>query len=197
MELFVYAIAFTWTWPGFSPGEGLCNQMPSIVPFRLLYPDSKPPHAELLGSPDPPPPVPPPLPDPPPEPGLLVIKGEPPHPAMTKTWSANANEQRKERKNRNMWRPGKMPIVMRPVLSIDPQKIEMRPAQLVLSQIAGNIRLARGFFMACADSSSILDSVDTADDHTETVLAKADSRGRLLACMVETIGLMHLAPARS
>jgi hypothetical protein len=72
-----------------------------IEPFWLLYPDSTPPHAELLALPVPPLPDPP-LPEPPLEPELLVIEGEPPHPAITKTWSANAKEQRRERKSRDM-----------------------------------------------------------------------------------------------
>jgi hypothetical protein len=102
MGLELYAIAFTWTWLGFPPGGGLCNHTPVIVPFWLSYPYPVPLHPELLSLPDPPPlPDPPLLPDPPPEPALLVVESEPPHPAMTRTWSANANEQRKERKSRN------------------------------------------------------------------------------------------------
>jgi len=50
----------------------------------------------LLPEPDPPP-----LPDPPPE-LVVVFEGEPPHPTMTRTWSANAIEQRRERSSRNM-----------------------------------------------------------------------------------------------
>jgi hypothetical protein len=61
-----------------------------VVPFWLLYALPGLLHPELLS-----------LPDPPPEPGLLVIAAEPPHPAMTTTWSANANEQRRIRKSRN------------------------------------------------------------------------------------------------
>ena len=103
-----YAVAFTSTWLAFSPGAGLCNQMPVTEPFWLLYPDSDPPQPGLLllGDPpitgDPPPP-----PDPPPEPGLLLlplpmVEVEAPHPTMTTAWNANANEQRKERRSRNI-----------------------------------------------------------------------------------------------
>ena len=114
MAAVAYAIAFTVTLLKFSPGAGLCNQMPVTEPFWLLYPDSAPPQPGLLlfGDPpitgDPPPEPDPPLPEPPPEPGLLppplpvlVFEVEPPHPTMTRTWSATANEQRKERKSRN------------------------------------------------------------------------------------------------
>src|SRR5580698_3596371 len=94
MAALAYPVALTWTWLGFSPGEGLCNQMPFTEPFWLLYPDPEPPHTEAL-----------PLGDPPPETGPVppvVVEVEPPHPAMTNTWSANANEQRKKRKRLDM-----------------------------------------------------------------------------------------------
>ena len=84
--------------------------MPVTEPFWLLYPDPDPPQAVVLAAPDPlpepdPPPDPEPLPEPEPlPPPLLVVvfEGEPPHPMMTKTWSANANTQSRERKERNM-----------------------------------------------------------------------------------------------
>jgi len=107
--------------PEFSPGEGLCNQTPVICPFPLLYPYPRPPHAEEVSLDDPLPlpelpplPEPLPLPDPVPllEPELfpapltVVIEFElPPHPARSKAWRANANEQRKERKSRTMHAP--------------------------------------------------------------------------------------------
>lgn len=119
MALELDAVAFTWTWLGFSPGAGLCSQTPVIDPFWLLYPYPGPLHSEPLA-----------LADPPPEPGLLppplTVVGfevEPPHPMMTRTWSANANEQRKERKSRNIRYP----------------RCEMRPVQLLLSQMDGNV----------------------------------------------------------
>jgi hypothetical protein len=97
MALELYAVAFTWTVPGFGPGDGLCNQTPVIVPFWLLYPNPEPLHTEALLLPEPLP-----LPDP----LLLLPLPEtvplPPHPVKSKTWSANANEQRKQRKSRNM-----------------------------------------------------------------------------------------------
>jgi hypothetical protein len=108
MVAVAYAVAFTVTLLGFSPGAGVCNQMPFTEPFWLLYPDSAPPHPGLLLLGDPPMTEPPPLPDPPPEPGLLppplpvvVIEVEPLHPTIIRTWNANANPQEKERKNRN------------------------------------------------------------------------------------------------
>ncbi len=113
MASLAYAVAFTVTLAGFTPGAGVCNQMPLIEPFWLLYPDSNPPHPGLLLVGSPPKtvvlPVPdPPLPDPPlppPEPGLLMVEGEAPHPAITRTWSANTKEQRRERRIRNMGYP--------------------------------------------------------------------------------------------
>ena len=110
MASLAYAVAFTVTLLGLTPGAGLCNQMPLIEPFWLLYPDSDPPHPGLLllGSPPntellPLPGIPP-DPDPPPDP-VLVVEAEPPHPAMTKTCSANAKKQTTERNGRNIRTP--------------------------------------------------------------------------------------------
>jgi hypothetical protein len=70
--------------------------MPVIAPFWLLYPDPAPVHPELsLGAGL----LPPPGPVPPPDPLLLP---DPPQPTMTRTWSAKADEQRKEGKSRTM-----------------------------------------------------------------------------------------------
>jgi hypothetical protein len=91
--------------------------MPVIAPFWLSYPDPAPVHPEPLlgvgvGA------------------GVLpAVEVEPPHPARTKIWSANANEQRKERKSRNM--------------RYTRYACEMRPARLILSQIDNNVRLAQ------------------------------------------------------
>jgi hypothetical protein len=124
MAAVAYAVAVTVTLLSFSPGAGLCIQMPDIEPFWLLYPDSLPPHPGLLSAgfppktpdplpeplPDPlPDPLPEPLPEPVPEPGLVVLtellfEAEP-QPAMIRTWSAIATEQTTERQSFNMWHP--------------------------------------------------------------------------------------------
>jgi len=107
-----YAVAFTVTLAGFTPGAGVCNQMPLIEPFWLLYPDSDPPHPGLLLLGSPPNTVLLPVPDPPLEPGLLplplalvFLEIEPPHPITTKTWNANVNKERKNRNRRNTKTP--------------------------------------------------------------------------------------------
>jgi hypothetical protein len=65
----LYAAAFTWTWLGFSPGEGLNNQTPVIVPFWLLYPLPAPVHPKLPLSPL----------------AVVAFEGEPPHPITSET----------------------------------------------------------------------------------------------------------------
>ena len=106
MASFAYAVAATVTLAGFWPGAGLCSQTPLTEPFRLLYPYPSfgPPGAQAAAAVVPGAP-PDPEPDPPPDPVLLVFEGEPPHPTMTKTWIANANEQKIERKDRNIRGP--------------------------------------------------------------------------------------------
>ena len=99
-----YAVAVTVTLLGFWPGAGLCTQTPLTDPFRLLYPypSFAPPGAQAAAAVVP---GAPPDPDPPPDPVLLFFEGEPPHPTITKTWIANANEQKIERKDRNIPSP--------------------------------------------------------------------------------------------
>jgi hypothetical protein len=96
-----YAVAVTVTLPGFWPGAGLCNQTPDTEPFRLLYPYPSfgPPGAQAADAVVP---GAPPDPDPPPDPVLLDFEDEPPHPAMTRTWIANANKHKMDRKERNI-----------------------------------------------------------------------------------------------
>jgi len=153
MAAVAYAVAFTVTLPGFSPGAGFCNQMPVTEPFWLLYPDSAPPQPGLLllGDPpitgEPPPePDPPPLPDPPPEPGLLplplpvlVFEGEPPHPTITRTWSANAKEEKKERKSRNI-RKYRYTDVRCGVPSLFCPKIDRIPRKIQFAQSLCDVR---------------------------------------------------------
>ena len=108
MAAVAYAVAVTVTLLSFSPGAGLCIQMPDIEPFWLLYPDSFPPHPGLLSAGFPPK-TPDPLPEPVPEPGLVVLTellfAAEPQPAMIRTWSAIATEQTTERQSFNMWHP--------------------------------------------------------------------------------------------
>jgi hypothetical protein len=68
--------------------------MPFIVPFWLLYPKAGPPQAESADAP----PLPP-LPDP-----LLLPETVPllPHPVTSKIKNAKDNEQRKQKKGRNI-----------------------------------------------------------------------------------------------
>jgi hypothetical protein len=97
--------------------RGFCNQTPDIAPsVPVSTPAPVPDPAPLpdpLADPDPAPlpdpapdpdpePVPDPVPVPAPGPELLVFKVEAPHPARTRTWSASPNEQKNERKGRNM-----------------------------------------------------------------------------------------------
>ena len=136
MAAVAYAVAVTVTLLSFSPGAGLCIQMPDIEPFWLLYPDSLPPHPGLLSAgfppktpdplPDPlPEPVPEPLPEPVPEPGLVVLtellfEAEP-QPAMIRTWSAIATEQTTERQSFTCGIPNRMDAAC-PALSAQPDK---------------------------------------------------------------------------
>src|SRR5579859_3818976 len=95
-----YPFAFTVTLLGFSPGAGVCNQIPLMEPFWLLYPDSAPPHPGLglllypmVGSVALCGPL-----LPLPELGLVLL-AEPPHPLRNKTSSATVKTQREEGKS--------------------------------------------------------------------------------------------------
>lgn len=109
MAALAYAVAVTVTLLSFSPGAGLCIQMPDIEPFWLLYPDSFPPHPALLSAGFPPKTPVPPLPDPLPELGLvptaLAFEVDEPQPEMTRTGSAIATEQTTERQSFNIRHP--------------------------------------------------------------------------------------------